>query len=172
MLHHSHESQNQFAQNQHGNAIRGTRNGLGRTRRNQSSGGLAVRVPQAQPGPNNKEKRNMQEDQNSGSDPVQMLTHVLQLVQNLPLDPNEKEQLQTSLQWHVVPILQPKKSTADCGKTDVSVLNAKHDQVVANVRAVAIEISVLEDSFASLDAELLSLHSELQLPPGPSFPAL
>ena len=44
---------------------------------------------------------------------MQMLTQVLQLLQNLPLDPRVKEQLQYSLQAHVAPMLQPKKSTAE-----------------------------------------------------------
>ena len=81
----------------------------GRTQRN-------PRVPQPQPrlgNNNNKGRRNQQEEPNSGPDLCKMLTQVLQLLQNLPLDPPVKEQLQDSLQGHVAPMLQPKKSRAE-----------------------------------------------------------
>ena len=51
VLNHSHEGQNQFTQNQRGNAIRSTGSGQGRTHQNQSSGCPTVRVLLAHLGP-------------------------------------------------------------------------------------------------------------------------
>ena len=56
------QHQNQFAQNQQGNHIRGTGNELGRAQRNQSSGCPTVRLLQVQLGSdNNKEKKKQTE---------------------------------------------------------------------------------------------------------------
>ena len=44
---------------------------------------------------------------------MQTLSQVLQLLQTLPLDPSLKDNLRDSLQGHVAPMLQPKKSTAE-----------------------------------------------------------
>ena len=62
--------------------IRDTGNGLGRTRWNQSPGCPTARVPPPQPGSvniNSKGRRNKQEEPLSGPDPLQTLTHVIQL---------------------------------------------------------------------------------------------
>ena len=96
--------------------IRGTGNGLGRTQRNQSSGCRTARASSPQPGPiniNNKGWRNKQEEPLLVPDPLQTLTQVIQLLQTLPLDPSVKDHLRDSLQGHVAPMLQPKKSTAE-----------------------------------------------------------
>ena len=115
------ESQDHFAPQSM--PIRGAGNGLGRTQRNQGSGCPTVRAPPPQPGPvnnNNKGRRNKQEEPLSGPDPLQTLAQVIQLLQSLPLDSHVKDQLRGSLQGHVAPVVQPKKSAAELihGKTD------------------------------------------------------
>ena len=150
-------------------------NGLGRTQRNQSAGCLTVRVPQAQPGPdnNNKGKRNKQEEQNPEADPMQMLTHVLKLLQILSLDPNVKDQLQNSLQGHVVRVLQPQKSTVELivekqtqRAREGAAFNpkqVKHDQLMTSAQIFATEIGVHSERLACLDAELLFPPDEIRL---------
>ena len=91
--------QQTFAQNQNGN-FRGTDNGMERTQRNQSAAPRHM-SPRG--------LKNRQEEQKPPeTEPMYLLTQVLQLLQNLLLDPQVKEHLHVSLRGHVEPCFSPK----------------------------------------------------------------
>ena len=131
-------------------------------------------------------RRNKQEEPFSGPDPLQTLTQVIQLLQSLPLDPRVKDQLRDSLQGHVAPMLQPKKSTAELiheKQTERAneesawvIMQNKNDLLMTNVQKISQEIDAHVQRMATLDNELLDLHAELQLqkptepPPVPDGP--
>ena len=117
---------------------------------------------------------------------MQMLTHVLKLLQILSLDPNVKDQLQNSLQGHVVRVLQPQKFTVELivekqtqRAREAAAFNpkqVKHDPLMTSAQILATEIGVHSERLACLDAELLFPHDEMRLqepqqqPPGaPAF---
>ena len=156
--------------------IRGTGNGLGRTQRNQNTGCPTARASPPQPGPtnnSNKGRRNKQEEPLSGPDPMQTLSQVLQLLQTLPLDPSVKDNLRDSLQGHVAPMLQPKKSTAElihekqterANEESARVIKQnKYDLLMTNVQKISQKIDGHVQRMATLDNELLDLHAALQL---------
>ena len=144
--------------------------------RNQSSGCPTARASPPQPGPtnnNNKSRRNKQEGPLSGPDPMQTLSQVLQLLQTLPLDPSVKDNLRDSLQGHVAPMLQPKKSTAElihekqtehANEESARVIKQnKYDLLMTNDQKISQEIDGHVQRMATLDNELLDLHAALQL---------
>ena len=139
---------------------------MGRTQRNQSTGCPTARASLPQPGPtnnSNKGRRNKQEEPLSGPDPMQTLSQVLQLLQTLPLDPSVKDNLRDSLQGHVAPMLQPKKSTAELiheKQTErANEEQNKYDLLMTNVQKNSQEIYAHVQRMATLDNELLDLHA-------------
>ena len=93
----------------------------------------------------------------------------------------------TLLQWHVAPMLQPKKSTAElihekqterANEESARVIKQnKYDLLMTNVQKISQEIAGHVQRMATLDNELLDLHAALQVqkpitepPPVPDGP--
>ena len=84
-----------------------------------------------------------------------------------------KDNLRDSLQMHVAPMLQPKKSTAElihekqterANEESARVIKQnKHDLMMTNVQKISQEIDGHVQRMATLDNELLDLHAALQL---------
>ena len=81
---------------------------------------------------------------------MQTFSQVLHLLQNLPLDPSVKDHLRDSMQGHVAPMLQPKKSTAElihekqterADEESARVIKQnKYDLLMTNVQKISQEI--------------------------------
>ena len=159
--------------------IRDTGNGLGRTQRNQSSGCPTARASRPQPGPVNikfKGRRNKQEEPLPVPDPLQTLTQVIQLLQNLPLDPSVKDYLRDSLQGHVAELIHEKQTERANEESGRVIKQNKYDLLMTNVQKNSQKIDGHVQRTATLDNELLDLHAALQLqkpitePPPPEGP--
>ena len=84
-----------------------------------------------------------------------------------------KDQLRDSLQGHVAPMLQPKKSTAElihekqterANEVSAGVIKRnKYYFLMTNVQKISQEIDAHVQRMATLDNELLDLHAELHL---------
>ena len=81
-----------------------------------------------------------------------------------------KEQLQDSLQGHVAPMLQPRKSTAELihekqteranEESAGAIKQNKYDLLMTNAQKMSQEIDVHVQRTATLDNGLLNLHAE------------